>query len=375
MIYLDNAATTRMFEKGVDIYKEYACQSFFNPSASYKKAINVFKQLDMVRQNILNKLGAREGNIVFTSGATESNNLAIMGSKRNGKWEYIFSEGDHPSVYNTAKELCQQGHVVHFVGLQKDGQVDYEELQSLLNEKTRLVSLIHVSNETGVVNDIALVNRLRKKLAPNSLLHVDGVQAFCKLSINIEELGADFYTISAHKFHGPKGVGCLYCRKLGNLKSIVFGGGQEGGYRSGTENVPGIMAMNYAVENIDIERNYNFVHSLKQHMIAILNEEQGIRLNKNDSQESPYILSVSFEGVNGETLMRELQDNGVIVGMGSACSAKKAGNRILESMGKSKEEVKSYLRLSFSEFLSKEDIEVAGKIIVETYQKLKERVK
>lgn len=374
MIYLDNAATTSMLEKGVEVYKEYACHAFFNPSATYKKAIDVSKELDKARKNILDKLGARNGNIIFTSGATESNNLAIMGSKRNGKWEYVFTIGEHPSVYNTAKELEAQGHVVHFVGLQKNGQVDYEKLESLLNDRTRLISIIHVSNETGAINDIEKINNMRNKLAKNALLHVDGVQSFCKLKIDVDKMGADFYTISAHKFHGPKGVGCLYVKNLNALKPIGFGGGQEGGYRSGTENVAGIMAMNYAVESIDVEKNYQHVAMLKNAMINCLSKDKFVHCDAVDDK-SPYILSVAFEGVNGETLMRELQDRDVIVGMGSACSAKKAGNRILESMGKAKEEVKSYLRISFCESLTVEDVEKAGEIIIDTYQKLRERVK
>jgi len=375
MIYLDNAATTSMFEKGADVYKKYACHTFFNPSANYKLAIDLSKELNEVRQNILSKMGAKSGNIIFTSGATESNNLAVMGSKRNGKWEYIFSVGEHPSVYNVAKELEAQGYVVHFVGLQKNGQVDYDQLEKLLNEKTRLISVIHVSNETGAVNDIAKINKMRNKLARNALLHVDGVQAFCKINVNVNDLGVDYYTLSAHKFHGPKGVGALYVKNINSLKPNNYGGGQEGGYRSGTENVPGIMAMNYAVLNIDVAGNYKKVLLLKQAMVQALSVEKGIHCSEYFEEESPYILSVGFDGVNGETLMRELQDKGIILGMGSACSAKKAGNRILESMGKNKNEVKSHLRISFNEFLTEQEVFEAGKIIVETYKKLWERVK
>ena len=374
MIYLDNAATTSMFEEGADVYKKYACSNFFNPSASYKKAIDITKDLNSARHNILNKLGAKTGSVVFTSGATESNNLAIMGSKRNGKWEYVFTVGEHPSVYNVAKELEQQGYVVHFVGLQKNGQVDYQKLESVLNEKTRLISVIHVSNETGAVNDVARINKLRNKLAPKALLHVDGVQAFCKIPVNLAEIGADFYTISAHKFHGPKGVGCLYVKQLNSIKPQVFGGGQEGGFRSGTENVGGIMAMDYAVQSIDVQKNYQNVSGLKQELVQKLRMTKGVNLGEFSSQESPYIISVGFEGVNGETLMRELQDKGVIVGMGSACSAKKSGNRILESMGKSRGEVKSHLRISLNEFLTNEDVCCAADIISKVYLDLRERV-
>ncbi len=374
MIYLDNAATTQMFEEGADVYKKYACHSFFNPSAGYSQAISIAKELDNARQSLLEKLGAKNGNIIFTSGATESNNLAIMGGRRNGKWEYVFSVGEHPSVYNTAKELEKLGYKVHFVGLQPNGQIDYDALEEVLNERTRLISAMHVSNETGAINDLSRIDRFRKKHCPNALFHVDGVQAFCKIPFSIEDFCADFYTISAHKFHGPKGVGALYVKNLNALKPIVFGGGQEGGERSGTENVGGIMAMKYAVEFIDVEKNLNKIAKLKFVLADILRQNDSIKFI-NEGRFSPYIMSLAFSGVNGETLMRELQDKGVIVGMGSACSAKKAGNRILESMGKAKEEIKSHIRVSFSELLSESEVEEAGKIILETYQNLWERVK
>lgn len=371
MIYLDNAATTKMYEGAVDVYKKYACQSFFNPSAGYNKAIAVSKDLDKVRQQILNKLGAN-GNIIFTSGATESNNLAIYGNKRNGKWEYVFSEGEHPSVYNIALDLQNQGFVVHIVKLMPNGQVDYDQLEKVVNEKTRIISVMHVSNETGAINDIPKIDHIRQKHCPKALLHVDGVQAFCKLDYNIWDANVDLYTISSHKFHGPKGVGALYVKNISPLKNIVFGGGQEGGYRSGTENVGGIMAMGYAIEHFKTKENYLYVSKLKDIMKFELEKDEKIKVF---DVGSPYILSVSFTGVNGETLMRALQDEDIFVGIGSACSTKKAGNRVLESMGLSLNEIKSHIRLSFSEDLDEKQMHYAGKKIVEVYNKILEKVK
>lgn len=372
MIYLDNAATTRMFEGGADIYKKYACQSFFNPSAGYNKSIEIAKELDGVRELIKRRLGTTKGSIIFTSGATESNNLATIGSKRNGKWEYVFSVGEHPSVYNVARFFESQGHIVHFVGLMKNGQVDYEELKRVVNAKTRLISVMHVSNETGAVNDLVKIDEIRKERCPQALFHVDGVQAFCKLPFNIEDFNADLYTISAHKFHGPKGVGALYVKNLSGLKNIVYGGGQESGYRSGTENVSGIMAMKYAIENIDVEKNYQYVKELKDCFIENIKAVNGVSYLQT---ESPYILSLSFSGVNGETLMRALQDKDIYVGVGSACSTKKAGNRVLESMGMNIDEIKSHIRVSFSEELKLEEIKKACHEIIETYQTILEKVR
>ena len=372
MIYLDNAATTCMFKEAMAVYEEYACHNFFNPSAGYDLAYNITKKLSEVRNNLIEKLGLNSGNVIFTSGATESNNLAIMGSKRNGKWEYVFTEGEHACVYNTAKELERQGNVVHFIKLQNNGQIDYDELEKVLNSKTRLISTIHVSNETGAINDLERISKIKERLAPNALFHVDGVQAFCKIPFSLDDYDVDFYTISAHKFHGPKGVGALYVKNMQNIKNIVFGGGQEFTIRSGTENVPGIMAMNYAFTNINVNENYEKVKVLNKILCGILCSDENISVLKVDS---PYILSVAFKDVNGETLTRALQDEGVYVGTGSACSTKKAGNRILESMGEDKNFIKTHIRISLSAYLTEEEVKEAGKLIIKTYRKIWEKVK
>ena len=372
MIYLDNAATTKMFEEGVDIYKKYACYSFFNPSAGYNQSLEISNELQKTREALLKKLGAKTGNIIFTSCATESNNFAIMGSKRNGKWEYVFSIGEHPSVYRTAKELEMQGYVVHFVNLNENGEIDYEHLKTLLNEKTRLVSVMHVSNETGAINDLKRINEIRMQYAPKALLHVDGVQAFCKLKYNIDDYKIDLYTVSAHKFHGPKGVGALYVRNIQSIKSLLFGGEQEFGLRAGTENVGGIKAMEYAFNHIDVESNFQKVSKLYNIFANNFEKNERIHILKTNN---PYIMSVEFEGINGETLMRILQDNEILVGMGSACSTKKMGNRILENMGYSKEQVKAHIRISLDASLTEDECEFASKEIVRLYNDLWERIK
>ncbi len=379
MIYLDNGATTKMFEECMDIYKEYACDAFFNPSTNYIHGVNISKKLDEVRQNLLAKLGAKRGDIIFTGGATESNNLAIRGSLRKG-WEHVFSIGEHPSVYNVAKDIeTFSDYSVKFVPLSKNGQVDYDELEKLLSPKTRLISVMHVSNETGAINDIKRVAKIRDKICPKALLHVDGVQAFCKIEFNLDDLGVDLYTISAHKFHGPKGVGALYVRNKQALKSIVFGGGQEFGLRSGTENVAGIMAMACAFNKINVKENFEKVKKFNTLFIENMNKVDGVHILKidnsdKDSSFSPYVISLSFDGVNGETLMRALE-NDVVVGMGSACSAKKSGNRVLENMGMDKSRIKSSLRVSFNAYLNEEEVVSSAEIIAKRYKEVWEKVK
>lgn len=372
MIYLDNAATTKMFEQCVDIYRKYACESFYNPSAVYTQGIANYEHLDEVRKTILTKLGVNKGNIIFTSGATESNNLAIRGSLRSGKYEYIFSQGEHASVNALAHELENNGYIVHFVELLPNGQVDYDKLKSLINDKTRLISVIHVSNETGAINDIQKLCEL-KKLAPNCLLHIDGVQAFCKIPFSLQNLDVDFYTISAHKFHGPKGVGALYVKNKNSLKSIIFGGEQEYGKRSGTQNLPAIMATKCAIDMIDVEKNFENVTRLKKAFLNTLKDEK-IKVFSQEDSFSPYIISLSFEGVNGETLMRALEKE-VVVGIGSACSSRSAGNRVLEKIGLSKDRVKSSIRVSFNAYMTEEEVIKAGNIILKTYREIWKKVK
>ena len=371
LVYLDNAATTKMFEECADVLKKYACMDFYNPSAEYGQAVNISRELDNARKSLLNKLGASKGDVVFTGGATESNNLAVMGSVRNGSWEYVFSAGEHPSVFNVAHHLKELGHIVHFVPLQRNGQVDYDALKTMLNKNTRLISIMHVSNETGVINDLAKISQIRDENASKALFHADGVQAFCKMPFRLDELGVDLYSISAHKFHGPKGVGALYVKNKSSLKNIVYGGGQEGGFRSGTENVAGIKAMQCAFEQIDVAENFEKVQDLKRQFLSIVAGCNGAMYV---DSESPYIVSLSFEGVNGETLMRAVEDQ-MIVGMGSACSAKHAGNRILKEMKFSPDKIKSSIRVSFNAYLSLEDVKNAGNYLVETYEKLLEKVK
>lgn len=370
MIYLDNAATTKMDESLIEVYKSFSCDKFYNASAGYSVALENAKHLAKAKEILLNKLGAKVGDIIFTGCATESNNIALQGSVKEGKWEYIFSKGEHPSVYNIAKMLEEQGKTIHFLDLQKNGEIDYVQLESLVNDKTRLVSTMFVSNETGAINDLERIVKIVKAKNPRTLIHVDGVQGFCKTPINISKLNIDFFSISAHKFHGPKGVGALYVKNKSLLRPIIFGGGQEYNLRSGTENLPGIMAMVTECEKIDVAKNLKHVKELRD---VFLNQ---LDLNKVHfiSSGSPYVISLNFPGVNGETLMRALEDK-VIIGTGSACSTKKAGNRVLEAMGYSKEYAKQSVRVSFNAYQSVEEVEKAGKIIMETYLDLYERLK
>ena len=371
MIFLDNAGTTKMFEECLQVYKEYACKSFFNPSALSVESLEVSKKIAETEKFFLKTLGASEGNVIFTGSATESNNLAIKGSTRKGDYEYVFSAGEHPSVYNVAKKLELEGAKVCFVPLSENGQIDYDELEKVLNSKTRLISVMFVSNETGAINDLDKISKLKQKLCPRAILHVDGVQGFMKLPISLKKTAIDLFSFSAHKIYGPKGVAGLYVKNKDALKELFQGGGQQYGVRSGTENVPAIMQFAKAVELIDIEKNLENVRALKETLKSILIKGD---VKCVDFGGSPYILNVVFPGVKGETMLHALDQQGVVVGLGSACSAKKAGNRVLETLGMPKDEIVSSVRISFSAYQTLEEIKEAGKIVVNTYKDIKERV-
>lgn len=372
MIYLDNAGTTKMFEECLEIHKKYSCEEFFNPSALSIESLKVSKLIASAEQYFLKRLDAKEGNVLFTGCATESNNLAIKGSLRSGDWEYVFSAGEHPSVYNVAKKLEMDGHKVHIVPLNENGQVDLAKLESVLSNKTRLISVMHVSNETGAINDLEKISKLKDRICPRAILHVDGVQGFMKIPFSMRKTSIDLYSFSAHKIHGPKGVAGLYVKNKNTLKELCQGGGQQYGLRSGTENVSGIMQFQKAVEMTDVAKNFENVSNLKSTFNHILSQENGIRVLNFGG--SPYIESLIFEGVKGETMLHALDENGVIVGLGSACSSKKAGNRILDEIGVSKDDIISSVRISFNAYQGETEIVKAAEIIIKTYEDIKKRV-
>ncbi len=374
MIYLDNAGTTCMFEECVDVHKHFSCENFYNPSALSMQSLEVSKLVADAERLFLKKLGASEGNILFTSCATESNNLAIKGSLRTGKWEYVFADGEHPSVYNVAKKLQQDGVIVHFVPLMANGCVDYQKLESVLSARTRLISVMHVNNETGAINDLKKISDIKNKICPNAIFHVDGVQGFMKITLSLKQTAVDLYSFSGHKIHAPKGIAGLYVKNKNNLKTLFEGGGQQYSLRSGTENVSGIMQLKKAVELIDEKANFERVLKLKKIFNENLNAPGLIVRDFGENGGSPYIENIIFSGVKGETMLHALNQEGVIIGLGSACSAKKAGNRVLECIGLSKDEIISSARISFNAYMTDEEVAKAGQIISKVYLDIKKRV-
>ncbi|MBO4412617.1 MAG: cysteine desulfurase [Clostridia bacterium] len=372
MIFLDNASTSQMSESVKNEYIKEA-ENFINPSASYSFALINKQKIENCKQRICKCLNVEyKENLIFTGSASEANNLAIFGSAKKGEEQYIFSSGEHLSVYNAAQELKNRGFNVQFCPLKPDGTMDLEVLNELLKSPTAFLSCIHVSNETGAINDIQKIGSMLKSKQKNAIFHVDGVQAFGKIDVNLSNGLVDLYTISAHKINGPKGIGALFVKNKAKLKPIIFGGGQEFGIRSGTENLPAIAGFALAAEEKmrALKTNFEYVLKLKNEFLKNIKRED-IKLNSIETN-SPYILSLSFVGVRGETLVRMCDDCGILIGTGSACSSKKGSlNRILQSMGKTKEENEGAIRISFSKDNTIEEIEKASKIILENFNNLK----
>lgn len=351
--YLDNAATTKPFAESVKIFEENL-SDFYNPSAGYRQAIFVRKKLENARQEMCSLLSGKNGKFIFTSSATESNNMVFCGVHLRKGQIVLISKAEHPAVYESAHRLEKQGVIVKDIPLENSGCVDFEKFAELMNSDVALVSIIHVSNETGFVNDIKKLCDYAKSVNPKVVFHSDGVQAFGKIKVNLNSLGVDLYTVSGHKVYTPRGIAGLWIKNSVVIDALIVGGGQEFNLRSSTENVFGAMAfVNSAKIAIShLEENRVKVMQIRQNLIDLLSKSEikDILSINNSDEQSPYILSIAFKGIKGEVLVYALEDDNVLISTGSACSAKKAGNRTLDAMGKNLDEIVGSVRLSFSAY-------------------------
>lgn len=363
MIYLDNAATTKPCDECLKIYDEINKIYYFNPSSGYSASFNLNKQINEIKKDFIKYLGGIEGdNIIFTSGATESNNIAILGSCTNKQKKYLFSVGEHPSVYNCACELRNKGYNIEFIPLQRNGQIDYEKFEKMCTSDVCFVSTMLVSNETGAINDIDKIRNIINNKAKDAIFHVDAVQGFGKIKFSALKSKINLCSISAHKIEGIKGIGGLYISKNTRIKNINYGGGQENNLRSGTINAAGIFSFHtsatIAIKNL--EENYKKLTELKEYLLKNLKKQ--IDNNKfiivSEDINSPYIISLLFKGKRGETIMRYLDSKGIYISTGSACSTNKIGNRILENMGYKKDEIMGAVRISLNKNNTKEELDV-----------------
>ena len=362
MINFDNAATTPIYPECLDIIKRFSVDDFYNPSARYMPAVNVTLEIRKAREALAGLLGVQKEEIFYTSSGTEADNWAIFGIIRRPEQGLVVSAGEHSAVYNVAKELKSRGYNVTFVPLNSDGSVSLSALEQAVDENTTLVSIMHVNNETGAVNDLAEIRKIVKSKSSKALLHSDGVQAFCKIPTNLPKLGVDLYTISGHKIHAPKGIAALYVKKGTKIHPYIFGGGQESGMRSSTENVSGILSLTYsAIRLSKISETVRAKNAAISRLIVDkFSQKYGdkFKLNTNLDNFSGSILNFSIKGIMGEVLLHSLETDGILISTGSACSTKKGISRIPKELGLDQGFANGTVRLSFSEATSKEDAEL-----------------
>lgn len=376
MIYLDNAATTKPDARALEQAGVYATEKFYNPSALYKEGFALQSELKKARSALLSKVADETAfELIFTSCGTESDNQAIFSFARRGN--AVTTEGEHSAVLSPFGELKNRGIAQpRYAPLQKDGRVDVEKLLALVDDKTSFVSVMHVNNEVGAVNDVNGIAKLVKQKNPRVIFHSDGVQAYGKIPLRLAK-EVDLYSVSAHKIGGLKGVGALIKRKSLTLPAYLLGGGQESGRRSGTENTFGIMQFVYAAENkfASLKDDFARLTAYREKLWSLLDKEVYTRLSTEHG--TPYILSVSAVGLRGEILLHMANDQGLIVGTGSACSsnAKTRFSRVILACGYDERTADGVLRLSFSPETTEEEIEKAAAILNTIGKDLKKRMK
>lgn len=357
--YLDNSATTAVLPEAAQEAGRLMLEGWGNPSSLHTKGFQAKQELEAARGVIAARLGAQPEEIIFTGGGTEANNLALLGAanarKRMGD-KIVTTAVEHDSVLNAARELEKQGFQVVYVKPLADGSLDMAALEAAIDSRTVLVSVMLCNNETGAILPVRDVARIIKRKKAPALLHTDCVQAFCKLDFTPKNLGADLCTVSGHKVHGPKGVGALYVKKSTRILPLIHGGGQERGLRSGTESLPLIGAFAKAVELAPKPgKILPEIQELHNQMRSELEAIPGVVVHA-PADGLPYILNFSAVGVRAETMLHFLAQRGVYVSAGSACGKAKPSH-VLEAMGLPREEIDSGLRISFSRFSTREDVE------------------
>ena len=378
-IYLDNSATTRPAESVIAAMDEAMRTHYFNASAAYGPAVEVEKRIDACRREILSALHAKNAQVVFTSGGTESDNLAILGTAQlqRKSMRFLYSAIEHPAVTQAMAEAARLGHDVREIPVTREGLLDLTALEGLLSEETALVSCMHVNNETGAIQPLGAIHELIRQHAPKALFHVDGVQGFLRSPLHFDALGIDFYAISAHKIHGPKGVGALVMRKGTRLKPQILGGGQENGQRSTTYNSPGIIGLGEAVRAYQaLEAPQEKMRALKAQLYALLTQgDPAIVVNgpaPHSDSSAPHILNVSFPGVRGEVLLHALEGEGIYVSTGSACSSHKMkASGVLARMGITGDRAQGALRVSLSPYTTQDEINQCAQAMLACYAQLK----
>lgn len=379
LVYLDNSATTRPYDAVIAAMTEAMKDNFGNPSSLHSLGLQAEKEVKNARKTVAKCFGAGEDEIYFTSCGTESDNTVLMGTaqakKRRGN-KIIVSAVEHPAILEPAKRLESMGYKIDYIGVDRLCRLNLEQLAASLDDETILISVMGVNNETGTIMPIDKIAELKdaynQKNGTDIWLHCDAVQALGKILVNVgrKYRGVDFVSASAHKIHGPKGMGVLYAKKGLNLPPFMLGGGQERHMRSGTENTPGIIGFGKACEIADenfVQRT-SAMKEARQYLLDLIKDQIGdIVINSpQDETGCPSVLNVSFLGTRGEVLLHTLEQDGIFVSTGSACSSNHSsskGSHVLNAMGLSPKEIEGAIRFSFSEFNTREEMEyVADKL-------------
>lgn len=374
-IYLDNSATTRVFPEVADLMKKIMCEDYGNPSSLHRKGIGAENQVRYAKETMAKLLKVQEKEIYFTSGGTEADNLAIIGcalaNQRRGK-HLITTRIEHPAVLQTMQHLEELGFSVTYLPVDGSGRIRLGDLEQAIGPDTILVSIMHTNNEIGSLQPIEEAGRLLKQINPQILFHVDAVQGFGKARIHPKKMNIDLLSISSHKVHGPKGVGVLYVGERVKIQPIAFGGGQQMGLRSGTENVPGYVGMARACEMLyeHFEEDRIRLQELKRYFIQGLLKMEDVQINGlvdgdvSGEGTATHIVSASFLGVRSEVLLHTLEDAGVYVSAGSACSSHKPQpSATLKAVGVDKAVLESTIRFSFSVFTTREEIDYTLQVL------------
>lgn len=377
--YFDNAATTRVAPEVQDIVKKVMDLDYGNPSSRHRKGAEAEKYIKEAQDIIAGTLKAEPKEIIFTSGGTESNNMALIGAafanRRRGN-HIISTRIEHASVYNPLLFLEEQGFRITFLNVDRQGHVDPEELKQAICPETILVSVMMVNNEIGAIEPIEEIGKIIKKANPDIVFHVDAIQAYGKLKISVKRCKIDLLSVSGHKIHGPKGTGFLYVRDKVKLRPIIYGGGQQRDFRSGTENVPGIAGLGMAAKLIytNHAEKIEKIRQVKDTFLTGVRKLDGVVDN---SGEAPHIASVSFRGIErSEVLLHALEEKGVYCSSGSACSSNHpAISGTLKAIGVEDELLNATLRFSFSVYSSVEEAEYAVQVLAEELPKRREFVK
>ncbi|MDU1043748.1 MULTISPECIES: cysteine desulfurase family protein [Peptoniphilus] len=364
MIYLDNCATTKPDKEVVEVMMKALTDDFANPSSLHSFGLKVEKEIDIARKSAADLIGANADEIYFTSGGTESNNIAVHGAilknKRMGK-KIITSKIEHASIYDQFKHYRDLGYDVCYLDVDEFGRVDIDKFKRELNDDTILVSLIYVHNELGTINNVKEIFGIVKSKNKNILCHVDGVQAVGKIPVNVRDLGCDTLSFSSHKIYGPKGMGALYKKRDLNIESLVIGGGQEKGLRSGTENVPGILGFGKACEltNRDLEKRLVHAKEIKKYLLERLDKNLDDYKINTPENSTNFIISLSILDIRAEVLLHYLEGDDIYISTASACTSNGTHkSNTLEKIGLSDKYSEGTIRICTSKDTTREDIDI-----------------